>query len=40
MGPTELEPEGTAAEEMRVLWASLKRRMARVKTAEKKRIAA
>lgn len=40
MGPTELEPEGKAAEEMRVLWASLKRRMARVKTAEKKRIAA
>ncbi len=40
MGPTELEPDGKAAEEMRVLWASLKRRMARVKTAEKKRVAA
>ena len=40
MGPTELEPDGKAAEEMRTLWASLKRRMARVKTAEKKRAAA
>ena len=40
MGPTELEPEGKAAEEMRILWASLKRRTARAKTAEKKRVAA
>ncbi len=40
MGPTELEPDGKAAEEMRTLWASLKRRIARVKTAEKKRAAA
>lgn len=40
MGPTELEPDGKAAEEMRILWASLRRRMARVKTAEKKRVAA
>ena len=42
MSTTEIEPEGKAAEEMRTLWASLKRRLAKVKTAEKmpKRVAA
>ena len=42
MGTTEIEPDGKAADEMRTLWASLKRRLSRAKTAEKsaKRIAA
>ena len=42
MSTTEIEPDGKAAEEMRTLWASLKRRLAKVKTAEKtpKRVAA
>lgn len=35
MGPTELEPDGKAAEEMRVLWSSLKRRLARGKSSDK-----
>lgn len=35
MGTTEIEPEGKAAEEMRVLWSSLKRRLNRSKPAEK-----
>ena len=33
MGTTEIEPDGKAAEEMRVLWSSLKRRLNRVKAA-------
>lgn len=42
MGPTEFEPDGKAAEEMRVLWSSLKRRLGRVKAADKpmKKVAA
>lgn len=32
MGPTEIEPDGKAAEEIRVLWASLKRRLYRNKS--------
>ena len=36
MGPTELEPEGKAAQEMRVLWGSLKRRLSKVKAAAEK----
>lgn len=36
MGPTELEPDGKAAEEMRVLWSSLKRRLSRLKAAAEK----
>ncbi len=40
MGPTELEPDGKAAEEMRVLWASLKKRLGRPKSAASRRIAA
>jgi chromosome partitioning protein len=35
MGPTEIEPESKAADEMRTLWASLKRRLSRVKPADK-----
>ena len=35
MGTTELEPDGKAAEEMRLLWASLKRRLSRSKAADK-----
>ena len=35
MGTTEIEPEGKAAEEMRELWTSLKRRLNRVKSADK-----
>ena len=31
LGPTEIDPSGAAAEEMRQLWASLRRRLARVK---------
>ncbi len=31
LGPTEVDPSGAAAEEMRQLWASLRRRLARVK---------
>ena len=34
-GTTEIEPDGKAAEEMRVLWTSLKRRLSRVKTSDK-----
>ncbi len=33
MGPTELEPDGKAAEEMRTLWASLKRRLVKAAKA-------
>ncbi len=42
MSTTEIEPDGKAAEEMRTLWASLKRRLAKVKTVDKapKRVAA
>ena len=42
MGTTEIEPDGKAAEEMRTLWASLKRRLARAKSGEKsaRRVAA
>ena len=36
MGTTELEPDGKAAEEMRVLWTSLKKRLARLKNAAEK----
>jgi len=36
MGTTELEPDGKAAEEMRVLWSSLKKRLARTKVAADK----
>ncbi len=35
MGVTELNPSGKAAEEMRHLWSSLKRRLAKPKTAAK-----
>ena len=35
MGVTELNPSGKAAEEMRRLWSSLRRRLAKVKTAGK-----
>ncbi len=31
LGPTEIDPTGAAAEEMRQLWASLRRRLARLK---------
>jgi chromosome partitioning protein len=34
MGVTEINPNGKAADEMRQLWASLKRRLGRVKPAE------
>ena len=34
-GVTEIDPEGKAAEEMRLLWTSLKRRLGRIKSAEK-----
>ena len=30
MGPTEVEPDGKAAEEMKTLWASLSKRLARI----------
>ncbi len=40
LGTTELEPDGKAAEEMRVLWASLKTRFARAKPAASRRVAA
>ena len=42
MGTTELEPDGKAADEMRTLWASMKRRLSQTKSIEKapKRIAA
>ncbi len=40
MGTTEIEPDGKAAEEMRVLWGSLKKRLARVKHQVAKRAAA
>ena len=36
MGVTEIAPSGKAAEEIRMLWASLRRRLARVKTSAKK----
>jgi chromosome partitioning protein len=39
MGATELNPHGVAAEEMRDLWASVKRRMARGKSAGVKKAA-
>lgn len=39
MGTTEIEPDGKAAEEMRTLWSSLKRRLAKAKAPEKKRAA-
>lgn len=39
MGTTEIDPEGKAAEEMRTLWSSLKRRLAKAKAPEKKRAA-
>lgn len=39
MGTTEIEPDGKAAEEMRTLWASLKRRLSKAKAPEKKRAA-
>ena len=39
MGVTELNPHGVAAEEMRDLWASVKRRMARGKSAGVKKAA-
>jgi chromosome partitioning protein len=35
MGVTEIDGNGKAAEEMRLLWASLKRRLARVKHSDK-----
>lgn len=42
MGTTEFDTDGKAAEEMRLLWASLKRRLSRIKAVEKapKRVAA
>jgi chromosome partitioning protein len=39
-GVSELNPSGQAAEEMRKLWSSLKRRLAKVKTAPPSRKAA
>ena len=36
LGPTEYAPTGKAADEMRALWASLKRRLSRQKAASKK----
>ena len=36
MGPTELEPDGKAAEEMRTLWGSLKKRLAKMKATPEK----
>ncbi|MEA2860148.1 MAG: chromosome partitioning protein [Methylobacteriaceae bacterium] len=39
LGVTELNPQGVAAEEMRDLWASVKRRMARGKSAGVKKAA-
>ena len=35
MGVTEIDPDGKAADEMRTLWTSLKRRLGRVKAIEK-----
>jgi chromosome partitioning protein len=35
MGVTEIYTNGKAAEEMRALWASLKRRLSRLKASEK-----
>jgi chromosome partitioning protein len=35
MGATEVDPEGKAAEEMRHMWTSLKRRLGRLKSSEK-----
>ena len=35
LGPTELDPNGKAADEIRQLWASLKRRLGKVKPVEK-----
>ena len=40
LGPTELEPEGKAADEMRVLWGSLKRRLAQPKARAPRRLPA
>jgi chromosome partitioning protein len=39
LGVTELNPHGVAAEEMRDLWASVKRRMARGKSGNVKKAA-
>jgi chromosome partitioning protein len=35
MGVTEIDPNGKAAEEMRTMWTSLKRRLSRLKTNDK-----
>ncbi len=40
MGVTEIDAEGKAADEMRVLWTSLKKRLARIKAAAAKRAVA
>ena len=40
MGTSELDPDGKAGEEMRVLWASLKKRVSRPKAAASRRAAA
>jgi chromosome partitioning protein len=39
MGVTEINPHGVAAEEMRELWASVKRRLARGKSGGLKKAA-
>jgi chromosome partitioning protein len=39
LGVTEVDPDGKAAEEMRQLWASLKHRIARGKSSDKRRAA-
>jgi chromosome partitioning protein len=39
MGVTEINPHGVAAEEMRELWASVKRRLARGKSVGVKKAA-
>jgi len=36
LGATEVDPEGPAADEMRALWASLRRRLSKLKGATKK----
>ena len=40
MGTTEIEPDGKAAEEIRMLWASLKKRLTTAKSTTAKRAAA
>ena len=40
MGPTELDPDGKAAEEMRTLWGSLKRRLAQPRVRAPRRLPA